>query len=588
MGSSSNRFVTIGLMGAIVSCLCVRTATPAEMPWPADVADWEAPAPGEHPRLLFREGDLHALGERARTPEGRAILERLRRCLNGSDGVSMPTAYNPEVGPVGSDGSGDFHKTAPLGAYTFSHIVGYGLLYQLTGEQKYADLGRQCFEKALEGYRDRDRRYAFKAPYGALRAGPVLGWTAIGYDLCYEGWDEAFRRKVCLAIVNYDEGGKRNDINLTKLVEGSMPPKSNHFGMQVGGAALALLAVRNDPWVDRERIEELLAVSERSMIRNLTEGFGDGGFFAEGDGTGSMSSHIVFLTALQAWRTAAGRDFITPRPNVPWTTLKWIYLTIPRDGKMDFWPKRGGYPHNVWDRDDKSGAGYFGIGFGGVTREQKAGMLWFYNRHLKDRDAAGGTPFDTPSPYPHLTVCSFVNWPLGVEEQNPAAVLPRCYRDSKWNFYAFRNRWQDENDIVISVLTKNARGYIRANADGGLRVAALGKKFKWGRVRGDVVYWQPAADGSGVMTLADGTSVAVDFSVAGGADAMLVTTGEAEGNKVRLGETTLTFKFLTTGPEPATEVRGDRVVVGTQTVSMRDGKLVLGTMEGGLAWRAGR
>jgi len=68
-----------------------------------------------------------------------------------------------------------------------------------------------------------------------LRAGPVLGWTAIGYDLCYDGWDEDFRKKVCVALANYDEGGKRNDINLVKLTEGTKPPGSNHYGMQVVG-----------------------------------------------------------------------------------------------------------------------------------------------------------------------------------------------------------------------------------------------------------------------------------------------------------------------------------------------------------------
>ena len=60
------------------------------------------------------------------------------------------------------------------------------------------------------------------------------------------------------------------------------------------------------------------------MIRNLTEGFGDHGWFPEGDGTGVMSSHIVFLPALQAWRVAGGLDFCAPRPNARWTVLKEV------------------------------------------------------------------------------------------------------------------------------------------------------------------------------------------------------------------------------------------------------------------------
>ncbi len=573
-------------LSALMFLLAAPLAFAQESPWPAIVAGHKAPEPGEHPRLLFRKSDLPALRERAKTPEGKAIIERLRKCLNGSDGESMPTSFNPEKGPVGSDGSGEFAVKAPLGAYTFSHMAGYGLLYHLTGDKKYAELGKQCFEKALEGYRDRDRRYAFKAPYGPLRAGPVLGWTALGYDLCYDGWDDEYRKKVCLALANYDENDPKKNTNLPKLVQSSMPPFSNHYGMQVGGAGLALLAIRNDPGVDPKKIDALLAQSEKSMIRNLTEGFGDGGFFAEGDGTGSMSSHIVFLTALQAWSVSAGKDFVSPRPNAQWAALKWIFLTVPRNGQMDFWPKRGGYPQNIWSREGISGAGYFAYPFGVLPDDQKAALLWFYNHHLKSNDEKKGTPFDTSNPYPHLAVCSFVNWPTSLKERNPAEVLPRCYRDSKWNFHAFRNRWQDENDIVISVLTRNVKGYIKADGDGGLQVAAFGKKSKWGKVKGTEKYWRPAADGSGILTLADGTSLAVDFSKASGADAMLVTSGTADGTKVKLAGTTLTFKFLTTGNEPKLQVQGERVVIGQQVVSIKDGNLVLGKMAD--PWKASR
>jgi len=569
---------TFHLVATILLFMHVQPISHAQSPWPAPVSSFQALKSGEHPRLLFRESDLPRLRSLADTPQGQSLIERLRRCLNGSDGNTMPNVYNPEVGPVDSDGAGDFHKTAPLGTYTFSHIVGYGFLYQLTGDEHYAQLGYQCFEKACEGYRDRDRRYAFKAPYGALRAGPVIGWTAIGYDLCYDGWNEEQRKQVCLALANYHESEKAN---LEQLTKGSMPPFSNHFGMQTGGAALALLAISNEPWVDQSRIDSLLQESQKSMIRNLTKGFGDGGFYAEGDGTGSMSSHIVFLTALQAWKNAAGLDFISPRPNAAWTALQWIFLTIPRNGKMDFWPKRGAYPHNVWYRDDKSGSGYFSLGFGGVTEAQRSAMLWFYNRHLKSIDQENNTPYDTPSPYPHFAVCSYVNWPWDLHEQNPAEVLPNCYRDSKWSFYAFRNRWQDENDIVISVLTKDAKGYHQAPTDGHLKINAFGKKESWGTLLGEVTHWQPFEDGSAIMKMKNGTCLAVDFSQSSGAEAMLVMTGPgAEGGEtVELNGTKFHFKFLNTKAIPQPKVIEDLIKIGAQTVSMKNGLLQLKTFK---------
>jgi len=282
------------LFAASVACFAGLDTLPAKTSWPADVPDFQSPERGEHPRLLFRQSDLPALRERAKTPEGKAIIQRLRKLLNGSDGESMPTAYNPNHGKQSKDGSGPT-ANAPVGMYTISHTAGFGFLYQITGDKKYADLGRQCMEKAFDEYRDRDNRYSFKYPYGALRSGPSLGWTALGYDLCYDGWDEDYRKKVALAIQDYDEG---KNMSLEELVRGSRHmPASNHWGMQVGGGALAVLAIMNDPGVDMKKIEPLLATSQKSMIRNMTEGFGDGGFFAEGDGTGSMSSQIAFIPA---------------------------------------------------------------------------------------------------------------------------------------------------------------------------------------------------------------------------------------------------------------------------------------------------
>ncbi len=553
-----------------------------EPSWPSPVPAYRAPAAGEHPRLLFRKEDLPALRERAGTPEGKLLVERLRRQLNGSDGESMPPAENPRRGKQ-PDGSGDFEKTAPPGAYTYSHAAGFGLLYRLTGDKKYAELGRKCMEKALDGVRDVDNRYSFRQPTGALRAGPSLGWTALGYDLCYDGWEEGFRMKVAKAIADYDEG---RWMSLAELAQGKRQhPGSNHWGMQVGGAALALLAVMNDPGVDMGKIGPLLEANGRTMIRNMTEGFGNGGFFAEGDGTGSMSSHIAFITGLQAWRTAGGRDYVGPRSNAQWMALRWFFQTVPRgDGSRPadwFWPHRGGYPHNIWARDGVSGGGYFSQGFGILTQEQKAGVLWFYNHSpLREMDQKNKTPFDTPSRYPHHTICALANWPFGLKERNPAEVIPRCFRDTKWHFYAFRNRWQDENDVVITTLLKASKGNMGSPADGALKIQAFGKRQDWGNVRGEARYWRPAADGSAVLTLGDGTGLAVDFSGASGAEAMLVMTGPGAGRGVAVeaGGVSYSFLFLSSGAPPAPRADGERVVVGRQSVSMKDGNIVLGHM----------
>jgi hypothetical protein len=128
-------------------------------PWYEPVKGFQPPA-GEHPRLLFRKSDLPALRRKARSDEGRAILERLRYLLDGQDGETMTKVFSKATHAYMGGGYKNMVVDEP-GVYTFSHAAGYGLLYQLTGEKKYADFGRQCFEKALAGVRDRDAAVTF-------------------------------------------------------------------------------------------------------------------------------------------------------------------------------------------------------------------------------------------------------------------------------------------------------------------------------------------------------------------------------------------------------------------------------------------
>jgi len=548
-------------------------------PWFAEVKGFKPPAAGEHPRLLFRRSDLPALRKKAQTPEGKAILKRLGYLLDGKDGQTMTTVFSKATHAYMGGGYSNSVLNAP-GVYTISHAAGYGLLYQLTGEKKYAQFGKQCFEKALAGVRDRDDRYSFRQPGGALRAGPSLGWYAVGYDLCYDGWDQAAREKFGRAIVEYNEGYKDKSVDLEALARGTMPPGSNHFGMQIGGASLALLAVSGEKWADQKRIDTLLSIAQRSMVRNVSEGFGDGGFFAEGDGTGSMASHIAYLSAVQAWRNAKGMDFVNvERPNVRMTALKWIYLTVVRDGKPDFWPIRGSYGQNVWSREGLSGGGYFALGYAGVTDPQKAGMKWYYNHFLSEADAAAEKPYDTVSRYPHVAVCALVNWPLDVKERNPADVLPLCYRDSSCGFYAWRNRWQDASDTVITLLSNRTEGYMGAKPDRTLSINTMGRHVKWGTVKdGPTRYWWTSPRGqSSSLTLSDDTCFAVDFTGASGADVMLITSGKAEGQRVKVGGKTLTFYFPAQEKAPKVDSKGGAGVVGRQRVTIEDGHLALGT-----------
>ena len=135
------------------------------------VADFKPVAPGEHPRLLFRKADVPALRKKAETPDGKAILQRLRLLLDGKNLDTLPTVFN-STAPNNHNTS----PVLPLGAFTTWHGAGYGFLYQITGEKKYADLARQAVQWCFDGKVDIDNRYAWCRPGTQMAQGP--SWRA--------------------------------------------------------------------------------------------------------------------------------------------------------------------------------------------------------------------------------------------------------------------------------------------------------------------------------------------------------------------------------------------------------------------------
>ena len=55
----------------------------ADPDWTTDVKGWTPVEAGEHPRLVFRKADLPRLRRRADTPEGKVMIARLKKLLDG-------------------------------------------------------------------------------------------------------------------------------------------------------------------------------------------------------------------------------------------------------------------------------------------------------------------------------------------------------------------------------------------------------------------------------------------------------------------------------------------------------------------------
>ncbi|GDY13603.1 hypothetical protein LBMAG53_24810 [Planctomycetota bacterium] len=560
-------------------------------PWWKPIAGFTPPAADEHPRLLFRKADVPALRQRAQTAEGKAILARLRKLLDGKDGENLPTVFSDTL-PANHRSS----KPLPIGAFTSWHAMGYGFLYQITGEAKYAELSRQCVQLMFDGKFDIDNRYSWIKPGTDLRCGTVLSAMAYAYDFSFDAWPDDFRRQVAREIETFDKvtaSGLRTSLAYLSG-RSKYPPGSNHYGSLIGGTGVALLAIRGDTGVDSATITKRLEECESNLPRMFELGFGDAGWFAEGFGASSALSRIPVQHLLWAERIAHGRDYLTPRPNASWLTRFWI-MHLGGEG----WgciPNRGVYEgDNGVPRDGEMPAS-----FASIEPQYVPALLFSYDTFMGSREPKeklGCAPDERSwgtARYPHGAVFAFIAWPIGIEPRNPAEVMPKVAVDRVQGYFVARERWQDADDLIVTHwLEYGPRGYYSSRDTKGdqragtVRIWGRGLRtgFSTGIIGGPVTAFAEASDGSFAFTRGSAATrseaaLAVDFSRASGAELVIVAVGTTSNNtptsgakattqvvSVKLGAVPVQVFTLQTGPAPAVSVDGDAIVVGGQRFS---------------------
>jgi hypothetical protein len=568
--------------------------------WTTDVADWKPVKAGEHPRLVFRKHELDAIRKRASSPEGKVMVKRLEKLLGEK--------------------------------FTLFHPAGYGMLYQLTGEAKYAQKARElCTQIIDEGKRDgRDDRYGFANPGGggAMRAGPAISAVGLAYDLNYDGWDSEFRQKVAKAILD-------NKWTRSIAAKGPIMPSCNHYGAAVGGVGIGLLAIRNDPGVDTKKVGELLARIVKQARDEISIGYGDRGYYFEGHHCGRISSNTGLVPFIQAYRVAAGKDLVAKKANARWLAAKWIYEFAAHPDGTYTNAQRGMYCRNFPRGGMWSMVGDFALGFGICPPEYVPALKWVYNHQVEPGQAKTFDIIENP----HLAIYALTNWPLEVKGKNPQEtpdLLPRVLHDTAAGYVIFRNGWSGQGkDIVVSVLmgTSPTHQNGRGMAAGG-SVYVYGKGLGWDgkaaayRFPGMFhtsypVYKKFEKDGSGVVSglmyeiakkdkrikgvdvakaVKVPTSLAVDFSGKSGAECLVAMTGPQVGygvdywmpvvpakikdvkgqggyatktTKVSLGRQPAFVMTLQKGDAPQVVQDGQCVTVGKRRLSFDGVKIVL-------------
>jgi len=538
-------------------------------------------APAEHPRLFFRPYDLPMLKAKAASGQGAAVIARLKASLGGGEALRKD-----------------------LSDFTLWDGFGFGVLYQLTGEQKYADLCQQATQLVLDGTPDTMKQYNWPMPGGYMDiAGGTMTSVAMAYDVCYPGWSEPFRVMVAQRMLSYQcpnqkvEGWPTAGDVVTLEQMAVMPPGDPGqwtFGPVVAGAGLITLATMGDPGVDPALSAKLLAGVQQNMDRVLTEGWGDMGAFNRMAKQGAIVSNTGFVPLIQAMRVALNKDYVVEKPGVEWMTLHWVFdLMADPMGRPPRFPDRHDAP-DLYEMFNQSGVRYGGTfeqGFAAVSDAMKPAIVWTIQ--------SLGLATMQDGLYPQHLALAFINTPLGLAPQNPGQLLPHVLQDHVFGAYEFRNRWQDSNDIIVTTVLG---GHPDEDATTSVIVWGFGFRTTFGslphvedRPRPRVETLVASKDGSGILSVA-GSSLAVDFSGSSGAEALLAFVGSRDDLKatstmrredfgaraasttVMLGATPVYVMTLQSGAAPAVTVAGDKITVGGQTISWNGTALSFGAM----------
>jgi len=169
---------------------------------------------GEHPRLLFRKTDLAGLKTKAGTPVGKVFYDRIRAAADGAGSKE-----------------GELQSAA----------ICCGVMYQFTGDRKYADRAREIVGKPSPA------SGLIKSGYhnGANGLPEPWGWNistiALTWDLCYDGWEASYRDAIATHLAMLAERIILRPHTICPKMNWN--PGSNYQPGTRGGASVAAFAL---------------------------------------------------------------------------------------------------------------------------------------------------------------------------------------------------------------------------------------------------------------------------------------------------------------------------------------------------------
>jgi hypothetical protein len=372
------------------------------------VVDVQAMFP-EHPRLFLTEAAAATLRLQAASPGHhreafRLLLDRVA------------------VGEAGYDGRSGYRRSALAREAA--------LAFRITQDPAYARLAYATLVASRASDEDQP-----DAGYGLSRAMMCLGY-AITYDWCWQGWDASQRTEILdILRAAADAWPAFRHANVDAPHRGS-----NWVGVTRGAEFVLHLAARGDGTYG-DRTDRLQRCAD-DLSQHLRTAYGPSGWTQEG--LGYLHYTFGFLgPAALASRDTAWSDLFEQFRRIPWHRLAWHAHAFRAGQRM---LQSGVGAERIYNE------GFASLVFATTPSDDLGAYRSFYDRHVGIRSQAGDAARDTR--FDGQRAGSL--WALLLYPDTPeVAIEDGPLIDEVKGAYYFRNRWQDRDDILVSLMMRN-------------------------------------------------------------------------------------------------------------------------------------
>ena len=319
------------------------------------------------------------------------------------------------------------------------------LMYLLTDNVNYAQVAYKACELIYTSP-DPDNRlpdggYNNGSNYDLSRATVGFGF-AVAYDWAYNGLTQAQRDFLRSKIVS-----ALNDWPNVSVPNNTAPRISNHVAVARSGELLLMLAVN----------EEASRADRYILLRNhLKEHMGNYsnsmGGFQEGSGYADYAGCFM-VPAVLALRSIGDTSLdSTFNQKAFWKLPMYAYSFVQNPATRQYIVLQSG----VDGYAPLNQEGWLSSMFGIVPAADLPAYRWFYDRLM-----GISSPYAAADKFDYRrgsTTWAIIYYPQSGSSSNPVNTMPLAIGDPTRGFYYFRNRWQDENDIMISSMADHNGG----------------------------------------------------------------------------------------------------------------------------------